>query len=60
MRKIISPCGLHCIKVNHLGVRFNDQVVLEDINLHIHGQKTKVELSAYSQSYYSFKCYFHQ
>ena len=36
MRKIISPCGLHCIKVNHLGVRFNDQVVLEDINLHIH------------------------
>lgn len=36
MRKIIRPCGLHCIKVNHLGVRFGDQVVLEDINLHIH------------------------
>ena len=36
MRKIISPCGFHCIKVNHLGVRFGEQVVLEDVNLHIH------------------------
>jgi zinc transport system ATP-binding protein len=36
MRKIIEPCGLHCIKVNHLGVKFNEQVVLEDVNLHIH------------------------
>ena len=36
MKKIIRPCGLHCIKVNHLGVRFGEQVVLEDINLHIH------------------------
>lgn len=36
MRKIINPCGFHCIKVNHLGVRFNEQVVLEDVNLHIH------------------------
>jgi zinc transport system ATP-binding protein len=36
MRKIINPCGLHCIKVNHLGVKFNEQVVLEDVNLHIH------------------------
>ncbi len=36
MRKIIQPCGLHCIKVNHLGVRFGEQVILEDINLHIH------------------------
>ena len=36
MRKIIRPCGLHCIKVNHLGVRFGEQTVLEDINLHIH------------------------
>ena len=36
MRKIIKPCGFHCIKVNHLGVRFNEQVVLEDVNLHIH------------------------
>lgn len=36
MRKIIEPCGFHCIKVNHLGVRFGEQVVLEDVNLHIH------------------------
>lgn len=36
MKKIIRPCGLHCIKVNHLGVQFGDQVILEDINLHIH------------------------
>ena len=36
MKKIINPCGFHCIKVNHLGVAFADQVVLSDINLHIH------------------------
>lgn len=36
MRKIVEPCGFHCIKVHHLGVSFTDQVVLEDINLHIH------------------------
>lgn len=36
MKKIITPCGLHCIKVNHLGVRFNEQTVLEDVNLHVH------------------------
>lgn len=36
MRKIIKPCGLHCIKVNHLGVSFAEQIILEDVNLHIH------------------------
>lgn len=36
MRKIVEPCGLHCIKVNELGVKFAEQVVLENINLHIH------------------------
>ncbi len=36
MRKMIMPCGLHCIKVNHLGVSFGGQEVLRDINLHIH------------------------
>jgi zinc transport system ATP-binding protein len=36
MRKIMEPCGFHCIKVNHLGVKFSDQTVLEDVNLHIH------------------------
>lgn len=37
MRKIMNPCGgFHCIKMNNLGVRFGEQVVLEDVNLHIH------------------------
>ncbi|MST74220.1 metal ABC transporter ATP-binding protein [Roseburia sp. MUC/MUC-530-WT-4D] len=36
MRKIIEPCGFHCIKMNHLGVRFGDQVILDDVNLHFH------------------------
>ena len=36
MRKIIRPCGLHCIKVNHLGVALGGQEILTDINLHIH------------------------
>lgn len=34
--KIIEPCGLHCIKVNHLGVTIGGQQILSDINLHIH------------------------
>lgn len=36
MKKIIQPCGLHCIKVHNLGVKFIDQEVLSDVNLHIH------------------------
>lgn len=36
MRKIIAPCGFHCIKVNHLSVSFGEQTVLSDVNLHIH------------------------
>ncbi|MCI8495498.1 MAG: metal ABC transporter ATP-binding protein [Lachnospiraceae bacterium] len=36
MRKIIRPCGLHCIKINHLGVTLGDQEILKDINLHFH------------------------
>lgn len=36
MRKIIEPCGLHCIKVKHLGVTIGEQEILTDINLHIH------------------------
>ena len=36
MKKIMQACGFHCIKINNLGVKFADQVVLEDINLHIH------------------------
>lgn len=36
MRKIMEPCGLHCIKMHHITVAFGEQTVLEDINLHIH------------------------
>lgn len=36
MRKIIQPCGLHCIKINHLGVTIGGQEILADISLHIH------------------------
>lgn len=36
MQKIIKPCGLHCIKVKHLGVQFGEQKVLDNINLHMH------------------------
>ena len=36
MKKIINPCGFHCIKINHLGVAFGEQVILDDVNLHIH------------------------
>ncbi len=35
-RKLLEPCGLHCIRVNDLGVTLGDQVILKDINLHIH------------------------
>lgn len=36
MKKIVKPCGLHCIKIRNLGVQFGEQVVIEDVNLHIH------------------------
>ena len=36
MKKIIEPCGLHCIKMNHLGVTIGNQTILEDVNKHIH------------------------
>lgn len=36
MKKIQKPCGLHCIKVHHLSVTMGEQVVLKDVNLHIH------------------------
>lgn len=36
MKKIIKPCGLHCIKVRDLSVTIGDQEILKNINLHIH------------------------
>lgn len=35
-RKIIEPCGLHCIRVKDLGVTVGEQEILQHINLHIH------------------------
>lgn len=37
-----EPCGLHCIKMNHIGVRMGNRVILEDINIHIHCGKLNV------------------
>lgn len=34
--KIVKPCGLHCIRINHLGVTIGEQQILSDVNLHIH------------------------
>ncbi len=35
-RKLVEPCGLHCIKMNHIGVTLGGQEILKDINLHLH------------------------
>lgn len=31
-----APCGLHCIKMNNIGVKVGATSILEDVNLHIH------------------------
>ena len=36
IRKIMQPCGLHCIKIQDIGVTIGEQKILENINLHIH------------------------
>lgn len=36
VQRMIKPCGLHCIKINHLGVSLGNQEILKDVNLHIH------------------------
>ncbi len=35
-RKLIEPCGLHCIRINDIGVTIGDQEILHDVSLHIH------------------------
>lgn len=35
-RKIMEPCGLHCIRMNDIGVTIGEQEILKNINLHIH------------------------
>ena len=34
--KHAKACGFHCIKVKELGVQFEHEVILENINLHVH------------------------
>lgn len=36
MRKLLNPCGFHCIKMNDIGVSVGEQVILQNVNLHIH------------------------
>ena len=31
-----KACGLHCTKINNIGVKFGNDVILKDINIHIH------------------------
>ena len=36
-------CGLHCTKINHIGVKFGKEVILKDVNVHVHcGQLTVI------------------
>lgn len=36
MRKLLNPCGFHCIKMTDIGVSVGNQQILYDVNLHIH------------------------
>ena len=36
MKKIMQPCGLHCIKMQDIGVTIGEQAILQHVNLHIH------------------------
>lgn len=36
MKKLLNPCGFHCIKMNDIGVSVGEQLILHDVNLHIH------------------------
>ena len=31
-----EPCGMHCIKISDINVRFGKEVILENVNIHIH------------------------
>ena len=38
-----GACGLHCTKINHMGVKFGKEVILKDVNIHVHcGQLTVI------------------
>ena len=29
-------CGLHCTKINNIGVKFGKDVILKNVNIHVH------------------------
>ena len=31
-----KACGLHCIKINNIGVKFGKEIALKNVNIHIH------------------------
>lgn len=31
-----KKCGLHCTKINNIGVTIGKQVILKNVNIHIH------------------------
>lgn len=31
-----KACGLHCTKINHIGVKFGKDEILKDVNIHVH------------------------
>lgn len=37
-----KACGLHCTKINHISVKFGKEVILKDINIHVHCGKLTV------------------
>lgn len=41
-RLLQPPCGLHCIKMNDIGVRIGRETIIEHVNLHIHCGKLTV------------------
>lgn len=41
-RLMQPPCGLHCIKMNDIGVRIGAETIIEHVNLHIHCGKLTV------------------
>ena len=31
-----KACGLHCTKINNIGVKIGNEVILKDVSIHIH------------------------
>ena len=34
--KIEKHCGLHCTRINNISVTIGKQIILENVNIHIH------------------------